>query len=255
MPDPKPITELTQGPKKIMIYGPPGAGKTALMATFGEGLEILDIGRGLQTALTMQDQWTADRKKTLVNEFYDRDPAMPDSFQRLKARVFEIGAQCAAKKYPHKCVGVDELTALGMGACRYILFNGGRFLPHIAPNVKTGGMTQPEWGLAMNEVLNIVNVLKSLPVHVIMVAHDVTEDEENAAKKTINVIGRKLAPQLPGYFDEVLHMKVDQTSKKRILQTQPTWDVVARTRSQLPDKFDVDKGMREIFKLMGSPLT
>lgn len=244
MPEPKPITELAKGPGMFLLYGPPGAGKTALATSFGEGAEILDIGKGLQTALTFKDKFYEERRKCLFNPCYDDNPAMPQAWMKLKSRVFEIGQQGPA--YKNKCLIIDELSAINQASLRYILFNGNRLFGLMHTPTTKNGITQPEWGLAMQEILNLVVVLKSLRCHVILIAHDVTEDDMDASKKNINALGRKLAPQLPGYFDEVLHMKVDQQTRKRSLQSQPTWDVVARTRGQLPNPYDPDKGMRQL---------
>jgi hypothetical protein len=246
MPQPKPILELTKSPAKILLYGKPGNGKTALACSYGEGAEVLDIGRGLQSALTFKDAFYEDRRKCVVSECYDDRPDIANAWTKLKARVFEIGNECASKKYPYKCVIVDELTAIGLNCLRYILMNGGRLYGlNVVPTVKNG-ITQPEWGLAMQEVLNMMIVLRSLPVHVIMIAHDNSEDAVVRPEKTINVIGKKLTPQIPGYFDEVLYLNIDPQSKQRVLQTQPTYDTVARTRGQLPDKYPVAKGMRQL---------
>jgi hypothetical protein len=208
--------------------------------------EILDLGYGLKSSLTHKDIFSEARKTCVVTECHDSRVDLADAWTKCKARVIEISAECAAKRYPYKTVIIDELTAAGMASLRYILMNGGRLfgLSYI-PTVKTG-ITQPEWGLAMQEITNLLIVLRSLPVHVILIAHDNTEDTENPTNKVINVIGRKLTPTIPGFFDEYLHMSINPVSKLRELQTQPTATVIARTRGQLPNPYPASKGMRQL---------
>jgi hypothetical protein len=249
---PIPITDLKQGPGKFTLYGRPGTGKTALATSFGEGAEVLDIGRGLQTALTLKDEHYDKRIKCVVTPCYDDTPRDANAWDKFKARIYQIGDECKNGKYPYKCVIADELTAMGIAASRYTLRIGGRLPdPNFIPTVKTA-MTQPEWGIAMNEISNMLIVMRSLPVHCILVAHDVTEDDENAFKKTINALGRKLAPMIPGFFDEYLYMKVlPGNPPTRVLQTQTTDEVVARTRGQLPNPYNPKGGMRKLMEDAG----
>lgn len=67
---------------------------------------------------------------------------------------------------------------------------------------------QGEWGLAMGQVERLVQTFCfSIPAHVVVNAHEEREDDPitGGSKIMVSVPGRKLAPKVPRFFDDVFY--------------------------------------------------
>ena len=65
----------------------------------------------------------------------------------------------------------------------------------------------------------------------------------------IGIPGRKLPYRIPGYFDEVWYMKIDfvENIPKYVIQTKGSQSILSRSRSNVPDTLDVNRGLVDIF--------
>ena len=50
------LSEMKEKKKKILIYGKAGVGKTALVMTLGEKLQLLDVDDGVTTGKRLEDE-------------------------------------------------------------------------------------------------------------------------------------------------------------------------------------------------------
>lgn len=93
------------------------------------------------------------------------------------------------------CVALDSLSGIGIMSMK--LVGGDKPI-----------FDQGEWGIAMGRVESIVTLLNfSCPCHVIVNAHEEREPNEITGGQDImvSVPGKKLAPKVPRYFDDVFY--------------------------------------------------
>lgn len=244
------LTEaVKQTPPKILLFGQAGTWKSTFSTTWGSKSQVLDLDKGLKSALMVKDKWTEERHKIDVVPCYSINPTSPSAFETAKRAIFKISQDCAINVYPFKILIIDSLTALGEESLRMILRNGGK----IDASGKILEITQREWGLAINELENLLTVLRSLPIVVIVIAHELVQDVDQVTRIKAWALGSKLPDKLPTYFDEVWYARVtgqgDQA--KGILQTRATSNVLARSRGCLKDMWEMNQGLEATLKEIG----
>lgn len=239
------LGEMKQTAPTILLYGAPGTGKTALVETLGSGLRLFDLDNGAVTGLTLKDKWEQERRKVDVVQVLEDDPKKGVAFTKAKSYVLGVAEECKKGSFKHKAVCIDSFTALADAAIRYVKGNAG----HLEANT-----TLPEWGLAFQELENILTILRSLPLVVILIAHEDQYETEAGPRTEIAIPGRKLPRRVTGYFDEVIRTKIVNAIGGKtdfVLQTKATAGTIARSRRNLPDGTRAEIGMAEILKLMG----
>jgi len=237
-------------PPKIILYGEGGVGKTCFVATYGEGLQLIDCNRGLLSAKTLKDKWTAERHKIDVVSCYESDPKRATAWGILKKTVLQIYEDCLKGIYPHKVLAIDSLTDVAEYALRGICGNSGSL-------GQPEKVTQAQWGLAIAEVYNLFVYLRALPIPVVITAHTmivtIGTGKDAVTRQVLSIYGKNLAPNLINLFDEVDYVKtrIVQGKPEPYLQTMKDAFVQAKTRSQLVDGTKLDIGFREYMKLLG----
>lgn len=171
---------------------------------------------------------------------------MGSALTRLKAHLGTVQSEIASKKYPFKILAVDSLTTLGESALRRI----------VGPPAANKTPTQKDWGDAIREIANVLAVLRALPIHVILIAHQQIEEIDNQNKILVNVIGKKLPPEVPVYFDEVWYARANPIADKVefVLQTVRSSSIEARSRNCLPNNTKQDDGIIAILDKIGYKL-
>jgi hypothetical protein len=196
----KPATRI-----KALHVGRSGGGKTvgaaslAQIAPEGEKIFILDLDGRIRPLVKMYPQ--------IVNKI-DFESYGPDDFSKMWDKV---GWLC---DNPHKYWGVilDGLTMLADMTMQYSI----GLTDNKSSKMKKGVLDMPEiqdYKAEVRGVTAILNELRDYPRHFIMTAHLVTTEYQTMGKKggeperrverTIVTQGKKIAPKIPIYFDEV----------------------------------------------------
>ncbi len=258
------LSEMKPKKRKILIYGKAGVGKTALLMTLGERLQMLDLDDGVYTGVKLEDEWKSERMKVDILQCLETKHDKATAFAAAKDALIKIANKCNASPcqqatppgtklidmpklpdtgaYDYDYLGIDTYTGLADAAVRYVLSNSG--ILGKAPKIQ-------HWGLAFIELEGFLTILRSLPLTVFLICHEQTSIVDEETKVELATPGQKLQAKIPRYFDEIWYMKVmhkAQNKRARVLQTQPTPSILARTRSSLEDGLDTCIGMKAILE-------
>lgn len=186
MPNTKDIT--TENLKlRVMVYGDSGTGKTTFLATFPRPY-IFDFDDGLLSV----------RGKDIEYDRYvDEDELHPVAYTRFEKKLNSLIKECE-----YKTIGIDSLTML-----QRALMNQVSFI-----NNKAGKpMTLQEWGIVIDTLSRLFYKLMSVPVHLVMTAHEIIREDPITGEITNTplVYGSKLPGMLPLWFGEVYRTQIE----------------------------------------------
>lgn len=242
---------VSKTPPKILWYGAPGSWKTTTSLTWGSITEVIDLDKKLLSALKLKDKFTEERMKVDVTPCIDVNPLAPSAFQKFKDRMYMISDECSRGVFKKKILVIDSLTSAGEHSMRMVLRNNNKLSAGTAGK-NLPSVTQAEWGLAINELDNMLTVAKSLPLCVIILCHELTEELDGVVKKKIWALGSKLPDKLPVGFDEIWYSKMAGAGSDlhAVIQTKPT-NIIACTRGGLEDGWDTRKGLQDALTQIG----
>ena len=186
---------------KILVHGPPGAGKTRLCATTGE-LEHTLIIRAEGGLLSIRE-WDIDVVQvTSIREVYE---------------VYEF-----LKKGEHhyRWVCLDSISEIAE-----VVLQGEKLRSRDARRA---------YGEMADTVFDLLRGFRNLPFHVVMIAKQGREEMEGRTLFAPMLPGRQLTLNIAYLFDEVFALRVEQNSEgvlKRVLQTGKSRSYEAKDRS------------------------
>lgn len=243
---------VSKTPPKILLYGAPGTWKTCTALSWGSVTEVIDLDKKLLSALKVKDKWTEERLKVEVTSCIDLNPLAPSAFQKFKDRMYQISDECSRGAYKKKILVIDSLTSAGEHSMRMVLRNNNKLSQFMVAGKNLPSITQAEWGLAINELENMLTVAKSLPIAVIIVCHELTEEIDGTVRKKIWALGSKLPDKLPVGFDEIWYSKMTGAGQDQhaVIQTTQS-SVIATTRGGLKDGWDVREGLQSALTQIG----
>ncbi len=260
--------KTTLPPPKILLGGLPGVGKTALAATYGDGMQFLGVDNALATCMTLNDSQKPLRMAIDFVDCVEKDPTrVAQTFSKVKSHLIDMVNKTQQKKLvfddgkPITALAIDGLTFLVKGAFDYIMYNSGKLGRDIIKSADPKIMFQnnpslPEWGLMINEVIQIFQLIRALPITVIVTCHyEVVTTPMGGQRYEVGIPTKELPRMIPGMVDEVWYMESQMAPAgqvaKRVLRTVSSPLVGCRSNYNLPDGIDTSVGMREILKKMG----
>ena len=237
------LSDMKPAHPKILIYGPPGAGKTLFAATLGAGLHVLDFDGGLGSCLTFQDAHTSARKSIEYTDCREKSPMSATGFSQAQ------GFMAKASQFKGTAIAIDSFTAMAEGALRQAHVAEGGKMSH-------SGFTISQYGKAFFAIEQFIMALRTAPVTVVAVFHQMEFLIDDQQHLTMAIPGQKLAPKIPIHFDEIWYLKPRLVSGKMkyAIQTKASPSITARSRYQIPNHTPVDAGLPKILSDAGVSL-
>lgn len=193
---------------KVVLYGPPGSGKTTMGATFPSVL-FLSAESGL---LSIRDRaidvWT-------INEWEDLEEAF---------------AYLRKGDHTYKSVVIDSLTEVQKKLAEYIV----RKFPAKRRDYEDL-MSQSDWGYAIDKLRKMCRAFRDLPLNVVFIALDQTEVSDGTETVTKPALsGKTMAAELLGWVDAAIYcpgpVKDEDGNAHYVGQTVPAKGRMAKLR-------------------------
>lgn len=167
---------------KVLLYGPSGAGKTRMAATFPRPL-FLDLESGLRTTLQVKSvlRFPANPK----DEIHSLDQVK--EFYRLVKNT---------KNPPFETLVIDSLTELQILVSKNVL---GKY---DANRQYDDQMTMADYGKANRDFLNIIRLFLKLPYHIVFTAVSIQVDDPEIQVYP-KFVGKQIGPDLQRIMEMV----------------------------------------------------
>lgn len=163
---------------KVVLYGPPGSGKTTAGATFPSVL-FLSAESGLLSVRDMDiDVWTINGWEDLEEAYdylrkgdHEYKSVVIDSLTEVQKKLNEH----IVKKFPGKRRDYDDL------------------------------MSQSDWGYAIDKLRKMCRAFRDLPLNVVFIALDQQEQGEAETITKPALSGKTMAVELMGWVDAAIY--------------------------------------------------
>lgn len=243
----------------ILVWGPTGSGKTCLVGQLGSKLELIDLDINAASLRNFKDAFTSQRHEVEIPDCIDelrRDiPGKSFAFMKLKEYLITVAKRCREGTYPYKALCIDSLTRLTEMALRMIL----------QTNKRSGQQNdytpdQGQYGMAFNEIENLIDIFVGLPIMSILIGHEITNEIDNVSSHEIMIPGKQLPSKLRSRFSEIWYCRnitgvtATGTTNNFVIQTVKTQGATARSCLNIPDGTPMSKGIEQILKDCGVEL-
>jgi hypothetical protein len=192
---------------KVVLYGPPGSGKTTMGATFPSVL-FLSAESGLLSVRDKDiDVWT-------INGWED----LEEAYDYLRKGG-----------HGYKSVVIDSLTEVQKKLAEHIIkkFPGKR-------RDYEDLMSQSDWGYAIDKLRKMCRAFRDLPMNVVFIALDQQEQGEAETITKPALSGKTMAVELLGWVDAAIYcpgpVKDEDGNIQYVGQTIPSKGRMAKLR-------------------------
>lgn len=245
-----PITTVGEGPDKlkILIYAPPGMGKTWLAGSAEDVPEMrpmlyIDVEGGTETLRELHPEIQVVRVKTR----YDKGMRVVSSAWKQLIGLYESLKKGDGE---YRTVVVDNITEAYQLSLADVMAD----LIAEKPDRDIDVPDRREWGKASSQMRRWIRHMRDLDCNVIFTAHSVAiENDSGQAISYAPSFPGKLKNEVAGYVDMVLYLYTkqekegDKTVLHRKLQTQPAGKFVAKDRSNKLPMIMTDPTMSDIY--------
>jgi hypothetical protein len=217
-----------EGRMRVLLWGPPGSGKTALAGTF-PGVVFLDLDDGLKV---LKSKWflTEWHKKRPDLVGYDTFDNTYDAYGvYTSTQGFWDGIKfinSLVKNQEVKTLVIDSLTVLQSLAMHVGIDAAGGAkrsqTKNQAKNTHTLLPTQADFGAEMGVIEQFMHQLIKLPFNIVCTAHEreVTTQTGAVVKREPYLIGSSIRALVAKWFDEVWYLDVDAKGVRKLLTDQ-----------------------------------
>lgn len=191
----------TNRPLVILIYGPAGTGKTALVSQASNGY-MLDFDNGMRTAATLKDKFFDVRQNIEFDTFVESNPKAPEMYHKARVKMIAIAQACRANTWKYDALIIDSLTGLSKAIMYKVMKDEGG-----------GALNKPErnhWGSMVNYMEAFFAELRMLNRLVLITAHINTleEEGESTAFFPSSITRNHGLKSIPWMMDEIWYAKV-----------------------------------------------
>lgn len=207
--------------QRVLVYGPPGSGKTELVGALAEKKKLLwfDLDGGYTTLLKLPTEWKERIDVISIPDSKVFPVAIETILKVVKGGAHKICHEhgkvgCPLCTKEGKPVSVVELNKLDQDTV--VVFDPlsqltMSALAHITKNqLDEYKMQTDDWG-SLSKLMGIfLSQVQNSPFHVVCISHDVdTEKDEKAPERLAPLVGsRNTAKNAAGYFADVIRAEL-----------------------------------------------
>lgn len=232
-------------PPHILIHGPAGTGKTGLVSQASRG-KLYDFDGGIRTAINLKDHLTKYRMEIDVDTFVDENPKQPNAWLKAKTEFYGLLGKINRGQFPFDCLVIDSLSGMARTCESQIMKACGD--PLGKPQIQ-------HYGMMVSELTNMIHLITTLPLLVLVTAHEYPLSVGDETYIKPKVIGRKLPCNISSLFDEVWWSTVKKTGVREFewrVSWVPNKYIETRTRSgELKEVNHAQIGLRGLLKEIG----
>jgi archaellum biogenesis ATPase FlaH len=226
--------DIKNKPPNILLYGPAGSGKTALVAQATNGY-LFDFDDGMLTAKTVNDKFRPLRWEIDFDSYVDENPAKPHMWIEARKKLKSIVEQANAGKWKHDALIIDSLT--GMARCIQLHVMSCAGDSYKKPEIQ-------HWGSMVQEMETALTMIRAVRVLRLTTAHELLV-EKQATKSLVPVVDyitplsvtrKHSIGKLMWLFDEVWYTSLTRGAQGKMnftVDSKPATSHRCRTRCGL----------------------